>query len=93
MNESYANDFQDFEGDTPLHDAIHRGRDDIIEILMETKRGRKLVDVTISNDKGFNPLHLAAKNGNASAIRLILSKVPRVRYDNPIYMIFLAAIK
>ncbi|KAL4236081.1 E3 ubiquitin-protein ligase mib1 [Mactra antiquata] len=63
---------QDSEGDTPLHDAISKKRDDMITLLLEYH-----ADLTITNNNGFNALHHAALRGNPSAMRILLSKVPR----------------
>ncbi|KAF7482178.1 E3 ubiquitin-protein ligase MIB1 [Sciurus carolinensis] len=63
---------QDSEGDTPLHDAISKKRDDILAVLLEAG-----ADVTITNNNGFNALHHAALRGNPSAMRVLLSKLPR----------------
>ncbi|EGW07575.1 E3 ubiquitin-protein ligase MIB1 [Cricetulus griseus] len=62
----------DSEGDTPLHDAISKKRDDILAVLLEAG-----ADVTITNNNGFNALHHAALRGNPSAMRVLLSKLPR----------------
>ena len=62
---------QDSEGDTPLHDAISKKRDDIVHLLMEHQ-----ADHTITNNNGFNALHHAALRGNMGAIRNILSNFP-----------------
>lgn len=50
---------QDSEGDTPLHDAISKKRDDMLSVLLEAG-----ADVTITNNNGFNALHHAALRGN-----------------------------
>ncbi|XP_052273391.1 E3 ubiquitin-protein ligase MIB1-like [Dreissena polymorpha] len=63
---------QDSEGDTALHDAISKKRDDMISLLLEFHG-----DMTITNNNGFNALHHAALRGNPSAMRILLSKVPR----------------
>uniref|UniRef100_A0A8C4ZEC4 RING-type E3 ubiquitin transferase n=1 Tax=Gadus morhua TaxID=8049 RepID=A0A8C4ZEC4_GADMO len=63
---------QDSEGDTPLHDAISKKRDDMLSVLLEAS-----ADVTITNNNGFNALHHAALRGNPSAMRVLLSKLPR----------------
>uniref|UniRef100_A0A8C1ML56 E3 ubiquitin-protein ligase MIB1 n=1 Tax=Cyprinus carpio TaxID=7962 RepID=A0A8C1ML56_CYPCA len=62
----------DSEGDTPLHDAISKKRDDMLSVLLEAG-----ADVTITNNNGFNALHHAALRGNPSAMRVLLSKLPR----------------
>lgn len=63
---------QDSEGDTPLHDAISKKRDDILTLLLEHN-----ADMNITNNNGFNALHHAALRGNPSAMRILLSKLPR----------------
>lgn len=63
---------QDSEGDTPLHDAISKKRDDMLGLLLEHG-----ADITITNNNGFNALHHAALRGNPSAMRILLSKLPR----------------
>lgn len=50
---------KDSEGDTPLHDAISKKRDDMISLLLEHH-----ADLTITNNNGFNSLHHAALRGN-----------------------------
>ena len=50
---------QDSEGDTPLHDAISKKRDDMVSALLEANS-----DVSITNNNGFNALHHAALRGN-----------------------------
>ena len=52
--------FQDFAGDSPLHDAITKGKDGIVQQLVESK-----ADIMVRNLKGFNCLHHAALLGNA----------------------------
>ena len=51
--------FQDSEGDTPLHDAISKKRDDMLSLLLEHN-----ADMSITNNTGFNTLHHAALRGN-----------------------------
>lgn len=51
--------WQDSEGDTPLHDAISKKRDDMLTLLLDHQ-----ADVTLSNNNGFNALHHAALRGN-----------------------------
>jgi len=52
---------KDAEGDTPLHDAITRKRDDIITLLLTDGQA----DLTLTNNNGFNALHHTALRGNA----------------------------
>ncbi|XP_061410032.1 E3 ubiquitin-protein ligase MIB1 isoform X1 [Lethenteron reissneri] len=63
---------QDSEGDTPLHDAISKKRDDMLSVLIDAG-----ADVSLTNNNGFNALHHASLRGNPSAVRVLLSKLPR----------------
>ncbi|CAG9825199.1 unnamed protein product [Phaedon cochleariae] len=54
--------FQDLEGDTPLHDAISKKRDDMLTLLLDHN-----ADITLTNNNGFNALHHAALRGNPSS--------------------------
>jgi len=63
---------QDSEGDTPLHDAISKKRDDMLALLLDHS-----ADLMLTNNNGFNALHHAALRGNPSAMRVLLSKLPR----------------
>ena len=58
---------QDTEGDTPLHDAISKKRDDMVSLLLEGN-----AEIAITNNNGFNALHHAALRGNTGAVRLLL---------------------
>ncbi|KOX72700.1 E3 ubiquitin-protein ligase mib1 [Melipona quadrifasciata] len=50
---------KDSEGDTPLHDAISKKRDDMLALLLD-----HAADITLTNNNGFNALHHAALRGN-----------------------------
>lgn len=50
---------QDSEGDTPLHDAISKKRDDMLTFLLDHN-----ADILVTNNNGFNALHHAALRGN-----------------------------
>lgn len=52
---------QDSDGDTPLHDAISKRRDDLITTLLESN-----ADVATCNNNGFNAIHHSALRGNSS---------------------------
>ena len=58
---------QDSEGDTPLHDAISKKRDDMLTLLLE-----HAADMSITNNNGFNTLHHAALRGNPRSALLCL---------------------
>lgn len=59
INRIHYRCIQDTEGDTPLHDAISKKRDDMVTMLLESN-----ADVTVANNNGFNALHHAALRGN-----------------------------
>ncbi|EEB19731.1 mind bomb, putative [Pediculus humanus corporis] len=50
---------RDSEGDTPLHDAISKKRDDMLTLLLDHN-----ADIMLTNNNGFNALHHAALRGN-----------------------------
>ena len=56
---SNINIMQDCEGDTPIHDAISKKRDDMLSLLLDHN-----ADITLANNNGFNALHHAALRGN-----------------------------
>ena len=51
---------QDAYGDTPLHDAIAKERNEIVKLLIDAG-----ADLKIPNDRGFNALHHGALKGNS----------------------------
>ncbi|XP_045487539.1 E3 ubiquitin-protein ligase MIB1 [Pieris rapae] len=63
---------QDSDGDTPLLDAISKKRDEILTLLLDHG-----ADMTLTNNNGFNALHHAALRGIPSAMKIMLSKLPR----------------
>ena len=52
--------FKDFAGDTPLHDAISKEKNTIVDLILVSQS----LDVTVCNNRGFNPLHQACMKGN-----------------------------
>ena len=67
---------QDSEGDTPLHDAISKKRDDMLSLLLDHH-----ADIMITNNNGFNAIHHAALRGNpryVQEIYLIYCQIPRL---------------
>eukprot|EP00697_Spironema_sp_BW2_P004744 gnl/Spiro4/16428_TR8828_c0_g1_i1.p1 gnl/Spiro4/16428_TR8828_c0_g1~~gnl/Spiro4/16428_TR8828_c0_g1_i1.p1 ORF type:complete len:156 (-),score=44.84 gnl/Spiro4/16428_TR8828_c0_g1_i1:203-634(-) len=57
------------DGLSPLHIAAALGRDDIISLLLHTRR----CDIDKQNDFGCTPLHYASANGHHSTVQLLLS--------------------
>ncbi|GBP12458.1 E3 ubiquitin-protein ligase mib1 [Eumeta japonica] len=57
-----------FWGDTPLHDAISKKRDDMLTLLLDHG-----ADITLTNNNGFNALHHAALRGNPRSINTLPS--------------------
>ncbi|CAH2066949.1 unnamed protein product, partial [Iphiclides podalirius] len=74
--------FDDSEGDTPLHDAISKKRDDILTLLLDHG-----ADMTRTNNNGFNALHHAALRGNPRWERTAELSLPAIsgstHADNP----------
>ncbi|PBC32214.1 E3 ubiquitin-protein ligase mind-bomb [Apis cerana cerana] len=68
--------FQDAEGDTPLHDAISKKRDDILALLLD-----HAADITLTNNDGFNALHHAALRGNPRIQSSYCRKSYRINLD------------
>ncbi|EFN73043.1 E3 ubiquitin-protein ligase mib1 [Camponotus floridanus] len=67
---------QDSEGDTPLHDAISKKRDDMLALLLD-----HAADITLTNNNGFNALHHAALRGNPSESILPRFSPPAVPFN------------
>jgi len=61
-------------GNTLLHDAVEKGRQDVAALLLNQK-----ADANARNDNGFTPLHVAAQNGDLPMIRLLLAHGAGVR--------------
>ncbi|KAK7580384.1 hypothetical protein V9T40_001013 [Parthenolecanium corni] len=59
FNQSGSSGTLDLEGDTPLHDAIAKKRDDMLTLLLDHN-----ADIMLTNNNGFNALHHAALRGN-----------------------------
>lgn len=66
--------FKDLEGDTPLHDAISKKRDDMLSLLLDHH-----ADVMLTNNNGFNSIHHAALRGNPRSANLIFVNLPSNR--------------
>ncbi|WJZ85835.1 hypothetical protein VitviT2T_005352 [Vitis vinifera] len=58
-------------GETALHMAVSAGKDDVVEQLVELISEPKVEALSIGNDRGNTPLHLAASMGNAHMCRYI----------------------
>ncbi|KAL1485179.1 hypothetical protein MTO96_032132 [Rhipicephalus appendiculatus] len=65
---------QDEYGDTPLHDAIRKENNDIVDLLVNFRT----IDFTVKNKRGFNAFHHAALKGNVHAMERLLSKKPEL---------------
>ena len=63
---------QDSDGDTALHDAISKKRDDILALLLDHS-----ADITLTNNNGFNALHHAALRGNPRSVSRLSLLCPR----------------
>ncbi|XP_076086810.1 E3 ubiquitin-protein ligase MIB1-like [Mytilus galloprovincialis] len=61
---------QDIEGDTALHDAIAKGHDRAVNILLSHPN----INITLVNKKGFHPLLFAAFKENEFAVEKLLNK-------------------
>ena len=58
---------------TPLYHAAERGREKIATYLIE-----KRADVNIANGLGWTPLHLAAREGHLSVVKLLVKHGAKV---------------
>jgi E3 ubiquitin-protein ligase mind-bomb len=82
---------QDNEGDTPLHDAVNKDNNAIVNMLVQCGR----VDFKLKNHKGFNVLHQAARRGNQHAVDQIIQKAPQlvnVQKDDGFTALHIAAV-
>jgi ankyrin repeat protein len=55
-------------GRSPLHDAVARGSDELVTLLLQYG-----AEPGATDDNGTTPLHLAARSGNAQIVRELLS--------------------
>ena len=65
-------------GNTPLHVAVSKEHQDIVELLLNTSG----IDVNIQNNQGDTPLHIAVSKDNEELVRLLLSKKAEVNIEN-----------
>lgn len=65
---------QDEYGDTPLHDAVGKRNEEIVDLLVNFPT----IDFTVKNKRSFNTFHQAALKGNTHATERILSKKPEL---------------
>lgn len=63
---------QDIEGDSALHDAIAKGNDKGVDLLINLPK----IDLTLRNKMDFNPLIFAAFKENKHATEKLLQKSP-----------------
>eukprot|EP01130_Rhizamoeba_saxonica_P011150 TRINITY_DN4615_c0_g1_i2.p1 TRINITY_DN4615_c0_g1~~TRINITY_DN4615_c0_g1_i2.p1 ORF type:complete len:368 (+),score=63.49 TRINITY_DN4615_c0_g1_i2:35-1138(+) len=59
---------QNFNGETPLHNACWKGNHTIVKSLLLYG-----VDINLQNDHGETPLHWAARNGSERIVRMLLN--------------------
>ncbi len=57
----------DYDGDTPLHEAAEKGYKDVAELLLGNK-----AQINLKNKEGWTPLHLAAYKGRIAVVELLL---------------------
>lgn len=62
-----VNDCENQLGITPLHCAVHRGHEEMVELLLESK-----VNVNATCKEGNTALHVAAQQGHRRLIKLLL---------------------
>lgn len=60
--------FQDKDGDTPMHVAISNGNEWAVEMLIEEG-----VDINCPDREGCTPLHIAVSTGDCAIIKLVLN--------------------
>ncbi|WP_425384372.1 ankyrin repeat domain-containing protein [Wolbachia endosymbiont (group B) of Eupithecia inturbata] len=74
INDTDLND----DGNTPLHVAVSKEHQDIVELLLNASG----IDVNIQNNQGNTPLHIAISKGNEELVRLLLSKGAKINIKN-----------
>ncbi|XP_017786543.1 PREDICTED: E3 ubiquitin-protein ligase mib1-like [Nicrophorus vespilloides] len=65
---------KDSRGNTALHVAVQENRIEIVQILCSSRK----MDTSVTNDRGFNALHEAARLGHAAATARILQRSPEL---------------
>ena len=56
-------------GYTPLHEAVARGKADVLEYLLDRTNN---AHVNCRANSGYTPLHLAARSGHGACVRKLL---------------------
>ncbi|XP_059468755.1 E3 ubiquitin-protein ligase MIB2-like [Neocloeon triangulifer] len=82
---------QDCFGDTPVHDAVGKGYDDILDLLLQSPN----LDLMLRNKRGFNALQHAALKGNEYAVKRLIEVGPlmvNVKKDDGFTPLHLAAL-
>ena len=64
---------QDEDGNTPLHVACQRGKQNMVSLLIKASLSNN--NLLITNKKGQTPLHLAAASGHKDTAEALLSSV------------------
>ena len=65
INQTYAK----FHGQAPLHAAVARGHDDLVEFLLDHG-----ANANVQNEDGNTPLHLASIGGHSGMVSVLLSR-------------------
>lgn len=74
INDTDLND----DGNTPLHVAVSKEHQDIVELLLNASG----IDINIQNNQGNTPLHISISKGNEELVRLLLSKGAKINIEN-----------
>lgn len=66
-------------GDTALHICIANGNDECVAVLLSTPsmktehHGEYAIDLSVFNDSGYSPLHLASMKNNLNVVKMLNS--------------------
>lgn len=68
-------------GNTALHEAVMRGKDNVVDILLDKSIIGSDIDVNIPNNDGETPLHFLVANGYSDTSERILNHLLRSSVD------------
>lgn len=76
---NYAADVNanDTDGNTPLHIAIHESHDECVAIILNVTDID--VNLSIANDNGYTPLHVASMKNNLNVVKMLNAKASSVK--------------